>query len=169
MCSYSLYFLKRTEHWNGGFDILTAGVIVWDITPCNPLKIYRHFGRTYRLHLQGQVHLSYSPAQYTHTRHSRHDATRKVVRCGVWWPLRLNARVPPRRVNPRKQAVELIASSVARKEGARGNLLTKTSLTFILVRLLNLWKTYNRLKCRTDLLNNRYFKLHIKKRIWFSE
>jgi hypothetical protein len=27
--------------------------IVWDLTPCNPLKVHRRFGGTYRLHLQG--------------------------------------------------------------------------------------------------------------------
>jgi hypothetical protein len=38
-----------------GFDILTAVVmnnsVVWDITPCSPLKVNRRFGRTCRLHL----------------------------------------------------------------------------------------------------------------------
>jgi hypothetical protein len=28
--------------------------IFWDITPCSPLKINRHFGGTYRLHLHGR-------------------------------------------------------------------------------------------------------------------
>jgi hypothetical protein len=28
--------------------------IFWDITPCSPLSVYRRFGGTYRLHLQGQ-------------------------------------------------------------------------------------------------------------------
>jgi hypothetical protein len=27
---------------------------VWDITPCSPLKVNRHFGGTCRLHLQGR-------------------------------------------------------------------------------------------------------------------
>jgi hypothetical protein len=38
------------------FEVLTAvvmkGSIFWDITPCSSLKVNRHFGRTYRLHLQ---------------------------------------------------------------------------------------------------------------------
>jgi hypothetical protein len=38
--------------------ILTAMVmkssIFWDITPCSPLKVNRHFGGTYRLHRQGR-------------------------------------------------------------------------------------------------------------------
>jgi hypothetical protein len=28
--------------------------IFWDITPCNPLKVSRHFGGTCRLHLQSR-------------------------------------------------------------------------------------------------------------------
>jgi hypothetical protein len=39
-----------------GFEILTAVIvkssILWDRRPCSPLKIKRHFGGTYRLHLQ---------------------------------------------------------------------------------------------------------------------
>jgi hypothetical protein len=39
------------------FEVLTAvvmkSIIFWDITPCNPLKVNRSFGETYRLHLQG--------------------------------------------------------------------------------------------------------------------
>jgi hypothetical protein len=27
--------------------------ILWDITPCSPLKVNQRFGGTYRLHLQG--------------------------------------------------------------------------------------------------------------------
>jgi hypothetical protein len=41
-----------------GFEVLKAVVIkstiVWDITPCSPLKVNRSFGVTYRLHLQGR-------------------------------------------------------------------------------------------------------------------
>jgi hypothetical protein len=41
-----------------GSEVLTAVVmksaIFWDITPCSPLKVSRRFGRTYRLHFQGQ-------------------------------------------------------------------------------------------------------------------
>jgi hypothetical protein len=33
---------------NSGYE----EIVVWDMTPCSPLKINRHFGRTYRLHLQ---------------------------------------------------------------------------------------------------------------------
>jgi hypothetical protein len=29
-------------------------IIFWDMTPCSPLSCARHFGRTYRLHLQGR-------------------------------------------------------------------------------------------------------------------
>jgi hypothetical protein len=46
--------------------ILTAVVvkstIFWNITPCIPLKVNRHFGRTYRFNLQGGV----SQAIYLH-------------------------------------------------------------------------------------------------------
>jgi hypothetical protein len=28
--------------------------VVWDITPCNPVKVNRLIGGTYRLHLQGR-------------------------------------------------------------------------------------------------------------------
>jgi hypothetical protein len=42
---------------NVGFEVITAVVIksssFWDITPCSPLKVNRHFGGTCRLHLQG--------------------------------------------------------------------------------------------------------------------
>jgi hypothetical protein len=41
-----------------GFEVFTAvvmkSIIFWDMTPCNPLSFNRRFGRTYRLHLQGQ-------------------------------------------------------------------------------------------------------------------
>jgi hypothetical protein len=41
-----------------GFEVLTAVVMknttFWDITPCSPLSVNRHFGGTYRLHLQGR-------------------------------------------------------------------------------------------------------------------
>jgi hypothetical protein len=41
-----------------GFVVLPAVVmkssISRDIMPCNPLKVYRRFGRTCRLHLQSQ-------------------------------------------------------------------------------------------------------------------
>jgi hypothetical protein len=39
-----------------GFDVLTAVVmkssVFWDITPCSSVKVNRHIGETYRLHLQ---------------------------------------------------------------------------------------------------------------------
>jgi hypothetical protein len=42
---------------DSGFEVLTAvvmkSIIFWDMTPCSPLN--RRFGRTYRLHLQGQI------------------------------------------------------------------------------------------------------------------
>jgi hypothetical protein len=41
-----------------GFEVLTAVVmkssIVWDITPCSPLKVNRRFGGTCCLHLHGR-------------------------------------------------------------------------------------------------------------------
>jgi hypothetical protein len=41
-----------------GFEVLPAvfikSIIFWSITPCSPLKVNRHFGGTYRLHLQGR-------------------------------------------------------------------------------------------------------------------
>jgi hypothetical protein len=33
--------------------------IFWDIAPCNPLSVNRHFGGTYRLHLQGRTCRTY--------------------------------------------------------------------------------------------------------------
>jgi hypothetical protein len=33
---------------------ILKSTIFWDITPCNPLSVNRHFGGTYHLHLQGQ-------------------------------------------------------------------------------------------------------------------
>jgi hypothetical protein len=38
-----------------GSEVLTAGVILWDIKPCSLLKVNRRFGGTYRLHIQGQI------------------------------------------------------------------------------------------------------------------
>jgi hypothetical protein len=60
-------FFRLTEISHVGFDVLTAVVmkspIFWDITPCSPLKVYRCFGGTYRLQLQGR---RISPARSTH-------------------------------------------------------------------------------------------------------
>jgi hypothetical protein len=40
------------------FEVLIAVVMksttFWDITPCNPFKVYKSFGGTYHLHLQGR-------------------------------------------------------------------------------------------------------------------
>jgi hypothetical protein len=42
-----------------GFEILTAVVmkstLLWDTTPCSPMKVNRRFGGTCRLHLQGRI------------------------------------------------------------------------------------------------------------------
>jgi hypothetical protein len=42
-----------------GFEVLTAvvmkSIIFWDITSCNPLKVNRRFGGTYRLHMLGRI------------------------------------------------------------------------------------------------------------------
>jgi hypothetical protein len=35
-------------------NFLFKNTIFWDITPCRPLKVYRRFGGTYRLYLQGR-------------------------------------------------------------------------------------------------------------------
>jgi hypothetical protein len=34
--------------------MVMKSTILWDITPCSPLKVSRHFGGTYRLHLQSR-------------------------------------------------------------------------------------------------------------------
>jgi hypothetical protein len=51
-----------------GFVVLTAVVmkssIFWDITLCSPLKVNRHFGGTYRLHLQVQIHRARYQCEY---------------------------------------------------------------------------------------------------------
>jgi hypothetical protein len=40
-----------------GFEVLTTVAvkisIFWDAVPCIPLRVNRHFGGKYRLHLQG--------------------------------------------------------------------------------------------------------------------
>jgi hypothetical protein len=45
--------------------------IIWDITPCSLLKVYRRFGGICRLHLQGQVYaeqqISMKAGAYTFT------------------------------------------------------------------------------------------------------
>jgi hypothetical protein len=47
---------RRGSWLNVIFEILTAAVmkisIFWDVTPCRPLKVNRHFVETFRLHLQ---------------------------------------------------------------------------------------------------------------------
>jgi hypothetical protein len=41
-----------------GFEVFTVvvmkSIIFWDMMPCSPLSCNRHFGGTYRLHLQGR-------------------------------------------------------------------------------------------------------------------
>jgi hypothetical protein len=41
-----------------GFEVLKEvvmkSIVIWDITPCSPLKVNRSFGGKYRLHLHGQ-------------------------------------------------------------------------------------------------------------------
>jgi hypothetical protein len=41
-----------------GFEVLTVVVmknsVIWDITPCSPLKVNRRFRGTSRVHLQGR-------------------------------------------------------------------------------------------------------------------
>jgi hypothetical protein len=50
--------LKSDNNLILGFEVLTAVVmkssIFWHITSCSSLKVNRHFGGTYYLHLQGQ-------------------------------------------------------------------------------------------------------------------
>jgi hypothetical protein len=58
----STFFVKRSTNETllyVGFEVLTAVVmentVLWDITPCSPLKVNRRFGGAYRLHLQGRI------------------------------------------------------------------------------------------------------------------
>jgi hypothetical protein len=50
LCS-SFGILKTREHNGNRFK---KSIIFWDITPCSPLSVNRHFGGTYHLHLQVQ-------------------------------------------------------------------------------------------------------------------
>jgi hypothetical protein len=74
------------------FEVLTAVVmkstIFWDITPCSPLKVGRHFGETYCLHLQSRI----SWAKYQHD--SRRQAGWYLAR--LIRPWRWTRYVPPR-------------------------------------------------------------------------
>jgi hypothetical protein len=48
--------LVRIKKVNAGVDVTAVAVnnsVSWDITLYNPLKVNRHFGGIYRLHLQG--------------------------------------------------------------------------------------------------------------------
>jgi hypothetical protein len=36
-------------------------IIFWGITLCSPLKVNRHFGGTYRFHLQGVIATCFHP------------------------------------------------------------------------------------------------------------
>jgi hypothetical protein len=42
---------------HAGFEVLTTAIMkssaFWDITPCIPLNVNRHFGAIFYLHLQG--------------------------------------------------------------------------------------------------------------------
>jgi hypothetical protein len=63
-------------------------IILWDMTPCSPLRFSRRFGGTYRLHLQGQRNRFRKPAskqivetQRTTRRHIPEDDTLHNHRC----------------------------------------------------------------------------------------
>jgi hypothetical protein len=62
-------------------------IIFWDITPCSPSSLNRHFGGTYRLHLQGRINRFSKPA-------SKQVAGLLNL---FLWPWRLKGYVPPRR------------------------------------------------------------------------
>jgi hypothetical protein len=47
-------FPRKTKE-NVGFEVVTGVVTKRDITPCNLLKVNRHFGGTYRLHLHVRI------------------------------------------------------------------------------------------------------------------
>jgi hypothetical protein len=63
-------------------EVFTAVVmksnIVWDITPCIPLKVNRSFGGTYRLHFQGR-----RISRITYQRESRWQAEQSASRNGL--------------------------------------------------------------------------------------
>jgi hypothetical protein len=72
------------------FEVLTAVVmkssIFWDITPCSPLKFSRHFGGTYRLHLQGRRICQASlPSDFTLISCSAYSSTLKMFIRNVGW------------------------------------------------------------------------------------
>jgi hypothetical protein len=52
-----------------GLEVLTAVVMksttFWDIMPCSPLSVNRHFGGTYRLYLQGRKNRLSLPTAFT--------------------------------------------------------------------------------------------------------
>jgi hypothetical protein len=61
--NYNLaYQLARELQKTKQKDMLKS-TIIWDITPCSPLKVNRRFGGTCRLHLQGRI---ISRARYQH-------------------------------------------------------------------------------------------------------
>jgi hypothetical protein len=83
--------LQFIAHHYVGFEVLTAVVmkssVFWDITPCSPLKVNRHFGGTYRLHLQN-IRISKQEASVKQVANRREMQTRKSVPFGS--PVRQN-------------------------------------------------------------------------------
>jgi hypothetical protein len=57
-CCNSLRIFKTTKSFFAEFEVFTSvviqGSILWNITVYSPLKLKRHFRRTFRLHLQGR-------------------------------------------------------------------------------------------------------------------
>jgi hypothetical protein len=64
-----------------GFEVLTTvvmeNIIFWDITPCSPLKVSRHFGGKYHLHLRGP---KVNQETYQHEARSKHSLKPSSIR-----------------------------------------------------------------------------------------
>jgi hypothetical protein len=66
----------------GIFVVLTRGIVqqknslLWDITPCGPLKVNRRFGGTCRFHLQGR---SIRQAKNRHVVGSKQKSTMRYI------------------------------------------------------------------------------------------
>jgi hypothetical protein len=54
-CSYNVCIPPHPQ--NQAF-LMKSTTVFWDIMLCSPLKVNRHFGRTYCLHLQGRINLA---------------------------------------------------------------------------------------------------------------
>jgi hypothetical protein len=93
-----IWYHRRDKKSYVRFEVLTVVVmtrsIIWDVTPCSPLKVIRRFGGACHLHLQGQ-----RISQAINQRENRWQTL--LSRCFLVWlilrPWRWRRHAPPKR------------------------------------------------------------------------